>query len=66
SFVFDADRRLVYRGQLDDARPGNGRPVTGRDVRAALDAVLDGRPVPADQRPSVGCGIKWRPGNEPD
>ncbi|MDP8977981.1 MAG: thioredoxin family protein [Actinomycetota bacterium] len=64
-FVFDADRRLVYRGQLDDARPGNGQPVTGRDVRAALDAVLEGRPVPGDQHPSMGCGIKWRPGNEP-
>jgi peroxiredoxin len=64
-FLFDADRRLVYRGQLDDSRPGSGSPVTGRDLRAALDAVLAGRPVPADQKPSIGCNIKWRPGNEP-
>lgn len=64
-FVFDADRALVYRGQLDDSRPGNGRPVTGRDLRAALDAVLAGHPVPADQPPSVGCSIKWKPGNAP-
>jgi peroxiredoxin len=59
-FLYDAGRRLVYRGQLDDSRPGNGVPVTGRDLRAAIDAVLGGRPVPADQRPSIGCGIKWR------
>ena len=65
-FLFDAERRLVYRGQLDDSRPGSGVPVTGRDLRAALDAVLEGRPVPAEQRPSLGCNIKWRPGNEPD
>jgi peroxiredoxin len=64
-FLFDADRRLVYRGQLDDSRPGNEVPVTGGDVRAALDAVLEGRPVPQEQRPSLGCNIKWRPGNEP-
>lgn len=64
-FLFDADRRLVYRGQLDDSRPGNDVPVTGRDLRAALDAVLEGRPVPAEQKPSLGCNIKWRPGNEP-
>jgi peroxiredoxin len=64
-FLFDGDRRLVYRGQLDDSRPGTGVPVTGRDLRAALDAVLDGRPVPPDQKPSLGCNIKWRPGNEP-
>jgi peroxiredoxin len=64
-FLFDADRVLVYRGQLDDSRPGNGIPVTGRDLRAALDAVLAGDPVPADQRPSLGCNIKWKPGNEP-
>jgi len=61
-FVFDQARRLVYRGQLDDSRPGNGKPVTGRDLRAALDAVLDGRPVDATQRPSVGCNIKWKLG----
>ena len=60
-FLFDQARRLVYRGQLDDSRPGNGKPVTGRDLRAALDAVLDGRPVDSAQRPSVGCNIKWKP-----
>jgi peroxiredoxin len=64
-FLFDAERRLVYRGQLDGARPGNDVPVDGRDLRAALDATLAGRPVPAPQQPSLGCGIKWRPGNEP-
>ena len=64
-YLFDADRQLVYRGQLDDSRPGNDVPVTGRDLRAALDAVLAGDPVPADQRPSLGCNIKWKPGNEP-
>jgi peroxiredoxin len=64
-FLYDADRRLVYRGQLDASRPGNGIPVTGEDLRAAIDAVLEGRTVPEDQRPSVGCSIKWRPGNEP-
>jgi peroxiredoxin len=64
-FLFDGARRLVYRGQLDGSRPGNGVPVTGEDLRAAIDAVLGGRPVPEDQRPSVGCSIKWRPGNEP-
>jgi peroxiredoxin len=65
-FLFDRGRALVYRGQLDDSRPGNGVPVTGRDLRAALDAVLAGRAVDPDQRPSVGCSIKWRPGHEPD
>jgi len=65
-YVFDRDRRLVYRGQLDDSRPSNGKPVTGRDVRAALDAVLDGRPVREGQTPSIGCNIKWRPGNAPE
>ena len=64
-FLFDADRRLVYRGQFDDSRPGNGKPVTGADLRAALDAVLAGRPVSSDQKPSAGCNIKWKPGNEP-
>jgi peroxiredoxin len=63
--LFDADRRLVYRGQFDDSRPSNGQPVTGADLKAAVDAVLDGRPVPDDQRPSMGCSIKWKPGNEP-
>jgi len=65
-FVFDQARKLVYRGQMDDSRPENGKPVTGRDLRAAIDAVLAGRAVGPDQRPSVGCSIKWKPGNEPD
>lgn len=65
-FLFDRDRRLVYRGQFDGSRPGNEVPVTGRDMRAAVDAVLAGRPVAAEQKPSIGCNIKWRPGNEPD
>lgn len=60
TFVFDGERRLVYRGQLDDSRPGNDLPVTAADVRAAVDAVLHGHPVDANQRPSIGCGIKWR------
>jgi peroxiredoxin len=64
-FLFDAGRRLVYRGQMDDSRPGNGLPVTGKDLRAALDAVLSDRPIPAAQKPSMGCDIKWKPGNEP-
>ena len=64
-FLFDRERRLVYRGQLDDSRPGNGKPVTGRDLRAALEAVLGGTPVSPKQQPSVGCNIKWKPGNEP-
>lgn len=59
-FLFDRDRRLVYRGQLDDSRPGNGKPITGADLRAALDAVLAGRPVEGEQRPSLGCNIKWK------
>jgi thiol-disulfide isomerase/thioredoxin len=65
-YLFDGDRRLVYRGQFDDSRPGNGRPVTGADLRAALDAVLAGRPVSSNQRPSLGCNIKWKRGNAPD
>ncbi len=65
-FVFDQDRSLVYRGQLDDSRPGNGKPVTGLDLRAALDAVLVGQPVARGQRPSAGCNIKWKAGNEPE
>jgi len=64
-FLFDEDRTLVYRGQLDDSRPDSGEPVNGRDLRAAIDAVLFDRPVGADQRPSVGCNIKWRPENDP-
>ena len=65
-FVFDAARRLAYRGRFDDSSPGNGRPVTGADLRAAVDALLAGRPVPPAQVPSMGCNIKWRPGHEPD
>jgi len=61
-FLFDKDRRLVYRGQFDDSRPRNDRPVTGADLRAALEAVLAGRPVAEDQKPSVGCSIKWKAG----
>ena len=64
-FLFDGNRKLAYRGQLDDSRPGNGKPVTGRDLRAAIDALLEGRAVPSDQKPSLGCNIKWKPGNEP-
>ena len=65
-FVFGADRRLAYRGQLDGARPANDVPVSGHELRAALDAVLAGTPVPGPQLPSLGCSIKWKPGNEPD
>ena len=65
-FLFDAGQRLVYRGQLDDSRPSNGVPVTGRDLRGALDAVLAGKPVASEQVPSLGCNIKWKPGNEPE
>jgi peroxiredoxin len=65
-FLFDGERRLVYRGQFDGSRPGNDVPVTGEDLAAALDAILAGRPVPEAQKPSVGCNIKWRPGREPD
>jgi peroxiredoxin len=65
-YLFDSEQRLVYRGQFDDSRPSNGVPPTGRDLRAALDAVLGGSPVSAAQKPSIGCNIKWKPGNEPD
>jgi len=65
-YVFDEHHRLVYRGQMDDSRPGNGLPVTGKDLRAALDPVLAGEPTSAAQKPSIGCNIKWKPGNEPD
>ncbi len=64
-FLFDGDRKLVYRGQLDDSRPSTETPVTGKDLRAALDTVLAGQPIPEDQKPSIGCNIKWKPGNEP-
>ncbi len=59
-FLYDKDRKLVYRGQLDDSRPGNGKSLDGKDLRAALDAVLADRPVPSEQRPSIGCNIKWK------
>ena len=65
-FLFDSDRKLVYRGQFDDSRPGNSKPLTGRDLRAAVDAVLSDTPVDLKQRASTGCSIKWKPGNEPD
>jgi hypothetical protein len=65
-YLFDADRRLAYRGQLDESRPDSGIPVTGADLRRAVDAVLAGTPVPEPQRPSIGCNIKWKAGNEPD
>ncbi|HXT58477.1 MAG TPA: thioredoxin family protein [Pirellulales bacterium] len=65
-FLFDPSKRLVYRGQLDSSRPDNGMPVTGQDLRAALDAVLAGKPPLDDQKPSIGCNIKWKAGNEPD
>ncbi|HEY0789846.1 MAG TPA: thioredoxin family protein [Chthoniobacterales bacterium] len=64
-FLFDGSLRLVYRGQLDDSRPGNAQPPTGRDLRAAVDAVLAGHAVSPDQRASTGCSIKWKAGNEP-
>ncbi|MEM1007461.1 MAG: thioredoxin family protein [Myxococcota bacterium] len=64
-YVFDAQHKLVYRGQMDDSRPGNGIPVSGKDLQQALDAVLNNTPVPAEQKPSIGCNIKWIPGNEP-
>lgn len=65
-YVFDQDQRLIYRGQFDDSRPGSGAQVTGKDIRAALDNVLSGKPVSTAQKPSIGCNIKWKPGNEPD
>ncbi len=65
-FLFDAEHRLVYRGQYDGARPGNSVPVTGADMRAAVDALMAGNEISPEQVPSVGCNIKWRAGNEPD
>jgi peroxiredoxin len=65
-YLFDKNQKLVYRGQMDDSRPGNGMPVTGKDLRAALDAVLAGKLVSPSQKASVGCNIKWKAGNEPD
>ena len=65
-YLFDKNHKLVYRGQLDDSRPGSNLPVTGKDLRAALAAVLSGKTVSPNQKPSMGCNIKWKPGNEPD
>jgi hypothetical protein len=65
-YLFDKEHRLVYRGQFDESRPSNGLPVTGKDLRDALEAALGGKPVAARQKPSIGCNIKWKPGNEPD
>ena len=65
-FLFDSSHKLVYRGQFDTSRPGNSQPVTGNDLRTATDQVLAGTPVTVDQTPSIGCNIKWTPGNEPD
>ena len=65
-YVFDREQKLVYRGRLDASGPGNDVPTTGSELRAALDAVLTSKPIPTDQKPSMGCNIKWRPGNEPD
>lgn len=65
-YIFDGAQKLVYRGQMDGSRPDSGIPVTGGDLRVALDAVLAGKPAPAEQKPSIGCNIKWKPNNEPD
>ena len=65
-FVFDGERKLVYRGQLDDSRPENDKSITGKDLRSAIDAVLADQPVNPNQKPSMGCNIKWKLGNEPD
>jgi peroxiredoxin len=65
-FLFDQDRKLAYRGRIDGSRPENNLPTTGDELRAAMDAVLSGEPVPQDQKPSLGCNIKWKPGNEPE
>jgi peroxiredoxin len=65
-FLFDGDQRLVYRGQFDGSRPGNDIPVTGEDLRRAVDALLAGEALPEEQVPAVGCNIKWKPGNQPD
>lgn len=65
-YLFDGDMKLAYRGQLDDSRPDSGIPVTGKDLRAAMDAVVAGQPVDPQQIPSIGCNIKWKPGNEPE
>lgn len=64
-FLFDAQKKLVYRGQFDSARPGNDEPITGKDLSAAIDQLVAGEPITVDQRPSMGCNIKWQPGNAP-
>jgi peroxiredoxin len=64
-FLFDGKHKLVYRGQMDDSRPGNGKPVTGADLKTAMDAVLAGKEIPSRQKPSMGCSIKWKSGNGP-
>jgi thiol-disulfide isomerase/thioredoxin len=64
-FLFDAERKLIYRGQFDASRPGNNMPVTGRDLCAAMDAALQDKQISSEQTPSIGCNIKWKPGNEP-
>jgi len=64
-FLFDQDRKLIYRGQLDSSRPDSGQPATGKDIREALDCALTGKAISTDQKPSQGCNIKWKPGNEP-
>jgi peroxiredoxin len=64
-FLFDNHRKLIYRGQLDESRPGNDKPITGSDLRAAIDAALLDKPIPEEQKPSIGCNIKWKPGNNP-
>ena len=64
-FLFDGAFKLVYRGQLDDSRPGNDKPVNGKDLRSALDALLSDQPIAPDQKPSIGCNIKWKTGNAP-
>lgn len=65
-FLFDAGLKLVYRGQMDDSRPKNDQPVNGKDLRAAMDALIQGEPIPEEQKPSIGCNIKWKTGNAPD
>ncbi|MBF2064769.1 MAG: thioredoxin family protein [Calothrix sp. C42_A2020_038] len=64
-FLFDAEHKLIYRGQLDDSRPSNNEPVTGKHLRAAIDSALAGKEIIGEQKPSIGCNIKWKPGNEP-
>ncbi len=65
-FLFDAGRKLIYRGQLDGSRPGNGQPLTGADLRRAITSALAGEPIAGEQRPSIGCNIKWKPRGAPD